>query len=608
MEDLTLAEGSSETPVEALSLTDFLDLATLQEIQDSFAALASVKAYITDAEGRALTQTAPSSEFLRRQRAIAAAEDKADGTAVPTGPAAGGGGAGGGGGGGGGGGAVREGREYVAPIVVSNQRLGTLRMKTTGSPGLDEAKLQQLGEKFGLDARTVRQLLQAASRARNDRPAAIQFLHTLANAIARLCYQEYQVRQRVNELTAVYNVSTMLADARDLSAVLDRTVRVVCEVMDCKAASIRLVDEEKDELTIRAAHNLSQEYVNKGRVKLSTSPIDHVALSPKGYEYVRDMSKDPRVKFPRESQQEGIVSMLSVGMRYKGKPVGVLRVYTETERTFGQLKIDLLKAVAAQAAAAIENARLLVETLEAERLEKQVAMAADVQQRMIPAKPPKFDAADLAAVYVPCFELGGDFYDFISLGESDLGMTVADVSGKGVAASLVMAAVRAALRAQADNLYYLYEVVRRINLMLCRDTKPTEFVTLFYGVLDAPTRRFTYCNAGHPPALVLRAAKLLELGSDDMVLGVDPDQQYRQHIMQLQQGDLMLIYTDGLTDAMNSRNETFGRARLLESFKRAGASGVSAEVVAETLLSELRTFVGPARRSDDITLIVARIR
>ena len=572
-----------------LSLTDFLDLATLQEIQDSFAALASVKARITDAEGRPLTQSAPTPEFLHRQRAIAAAEDKVDGEptdhSAENAPA-------------------REGREYVAPIVVNNQRVGQLRMVASTAGTLDEQKLSHIGEKFNLDAKSVRRLLALASRARNDRSASIQFLHMLANAIARLCYQEYQLRQRVNELTAVYNVSTMLADARDLPSVLNRTVKVVCEVLECKAASIRLIEEESDELVIKAVHNLSATYQAKGPVRLSTSGIDHVALSPKGYEYVRDMKLDPRVRYPQESEREGIVSMLSVGMRYKGKSIGVLRMYTEKEQTFSQLRIDLVKAVASQAAAAIENARLLAETLQSERLEEQVAMAVNVQPRMIPREPPAFPSADLSAVYVPCYELGGDFYDFISLGEEDIGLVVADVSGKGVAASLIMAAVRAALRAQTDNVYYLYEVVRRINVMLCRDTKSTEFVTLFYGVLNAPTLRFTYCNAGHPPALVLRGGEIIELGSEDMVVGVEEDQTYHQHIFQLQTGDLLLIYTDGLPDAMNYRQETFGRQRLIEVFRRGGET---AETVAQNLLWELRKFVGISKRTDDITMIVARI-
>src|SRR5207248_6131383 len=122
--------------------------------------------------------------------------------------------------------------------------------------GLDDAKIASLAEKFGMDPKKTRSLLTQMTRAKNTRPAAIQFLFLLANAIARLCFQEYQLRQRINELTVVYNVTMMLADARDLQAVLQRTVQLVSDVMGTKAASIRLIDEEHDELVIKAVHNL----------------------------------------------------------------------------------------------------------------------------------------------------------------------------------------------------------------------------------------------------------------------------------------------------------------------------------------------------------------
>jgi len=246
---------------------------------------------------------------------------------------------------------------------------------------------------------------------------------------------------------------------------------------------------------------------------------------------------------------------------------------------------------------------------EAEALEKQVAMAADVQQRMIPSEPPAVRGLDLASVYVPCYTLGGDLYDFIPLPSDNLGLVVADVSGKGVPASLIMASVRAALRAQADNVYYLYEIVRRLNLMLCRDTKVGEFVTLFYGVYDATNRRLTYCNAGHPPPMLLRDVKVTEFTTDNMILGVDDSEPYRQNFVDLVPGDTLLIYTDGVTDAMNYQRETFGRKRLIEAFAKGGrGGGATADEVAQNILWELRKFVGISQRSDDVTMIVAKVQ
>ncbi len=569
-----------------LRLTDFLDLQTLQEIQDSFAAVANVKAVITDAGGGRITQPAPTTEFLRRQRAIAAAEDNPD---KPQ----------------------KEGTEYVAPIMVNNQRLGTIRMAATRSEGLpiDDARLAILAEKAGLEFRQVKGLAQQISReinrARNVKPAAIQFLFLLANAIARLCFQEFQLRQRINELTAVYTMTMMLSEARDLGKVLQRTAELVCEMMSVKATSIRLVDKESDELVIRAVHNLSAEYLSKGKIRLSQAEIDRVALSPKGYEYVRNMAVDPRILYPQESIREGIVSMLSIGMRYKGRPIGALRLYTSQEQAFTQLQIDMLKAVAAQAAAAIENARLQAETAEADALEKQVMMARDVQQRMMPHSPPDLAGIEFASVYIPCFELGGDFYDFIPLPGDNLGLCVADVSGKGVPASLIMASVRSSLRAHVDYIYYLYEVLQRINTMLYRDTKIGEFVTLFYGVLDTHNRRLTYCNAGHPPGLLLRDGQLLELGSQNMILGIDPAERYTQSVIDLKTNDILLLYTDGVPDAMNFQQQSYGRQRLVDAFMKGGET---AEAVVQNLLWDMRKFVGLTKRTDDVTMIVVKVK
>lgn len=414
-----------------------------------------------------------------------------------------------------------------------------------------------------------------------------------------------QLQQRVDELTALYNITMVLAEARELPKVLNRAVQLVTEAMGVKAASIRLLDKDNDDLVTRAVYNLSSEYLSKGPVLLSKAEIDRIALSPQGYEYVRDMASDPRVIYPDEAAREGIASVLSVGMRYKGKPIGVLRIYTAEEQEFSQLQIDLMKAIASQTAAAIENARLTAESIESAALEKQVQLASDVQHRMLPQSPPRVRGLDLASVYVPCHTLGGDFFDFIPLPYDNVGLVVADVSGKGVPASLIMASVRAALRAQVDNLFYVYEVMQRLNTMLCRDTKPTEFVTLLYGVLDVPNRRLTYCNAGHPPAMLLRDGQVTELDANNMVLGIDCNERYLQSILHLKPNDTLLLYTDGLADAMNFQKQTFGRQRIIEAFKQ---STGTAETIAQNVLWTARKFVGMTARNDDVTMMVAKMQ
>src|ERR1051325_3541321 len=149
---------------------------------------------------------------------------------------------------------------------------------------------------------------------------------------------------------------------------------------------------------------------------------------------------------------------------------------------------------------------------------------------MMPLQPPKAPGLDVAALYVPCFELGGDFYDFIPLGDHSVVITVADVVGKGLPASLLMASVRAAMRAQADNVYDLDEIVSRVNKSMSQDMQSNEFITLWYGVVDYRHKQLTYASAGHEPAILLRNGKLTELAVGGMVIGVDPEQRYDKQV------------------------------------------------------------------------------
>lgn len=560
-----------------LKLTDFVDRAILQEIQDAFAAVANVRASIFDSDGELLTQPTPSRDFLARQRSIAESEARE--------------------------GPQKEGREYVAPIQIGAHRFGTIRMKPAAGAEVDEGKLQQIAEKFALDLKQLKSINTSLSRLKDGRPAAIQFLYLLANAIAKIGYQEYLLRQRVVELTAIYDVTSMLSESRDLAAVLQRTAEMVCEVIGTRSSSIRLVDRDADELVMKAAHNLSRKYLQKGPIRLKDSAVDREALSPTGFAYVANMAADPRTVYPDSAREEGIISELAVGMRYKGKAIGVLRVYSAAEQAFDRQKIDLLRSIAAQAAAAIENARLYEERLAAAQLEKQIRIAATVQRRLLPKDPPRVEGIELASMYVPCYELGGDFFDFIPFPDENVGIVVADVSGKGVPASLIMASVRSALRAQVDNLYYLYEVMGRLNLMLARDTDPGEFVTLFYGVVDARTRRLTYCSAGHPPAFLRRDGQVHELDSLNMVLGVNPDEQFQQSILELQPGDAILLYTDGLFDAVNFQGERFGIQRIREALSRGGDTAGS---IVHSILWDMRKFVGLTKPADDVTMVTLR--
>ena len=229
-----------------------------------------------------------------------------------------------------------------------------------------------------------------------QRTASVQFLYLLANALSRLCSQEMQLRQRIQELTALFNISTMLTGSRGLQQILDRITRGVAEAMRVKSCSLRLLDEHRDELIIKSVWGLSEKYLKKGPVTVAMSPVERSVLAGNTV-YIADMAADERVMYPHESEQEGIVSSLVVGLMYKDRPIGVLRVYTAEVHEFSEVEKKLLESIASQAAVAIENSRLQEETLEKDRLERQVQIAAEVQRRMMPSKAPKHHGVDISS-------------------------------------------------------------------------------------------------------------------------------------------------------------------------------------------------------------------
>ncbi|MFW6059088.1 MAG: SpoIIE family protein phosphatase [Phycisphaeraceae bacterium] len=578
--------GSASTPAAPpLGLTDFLDVASLQDVQDSFSALTRLLTTIHDADGAPVT--APTDAAHRAQsdawlEQLITDEDT-------------------------------DGHRFTAPIIVEGQALGSITIEPeTAGDGQRGAFDPQARDQFiaatkklGLDDAQSRKLADAAEDAfAPSRASSIQFLYLLANNIARLCYQEYHARQRIKELSALHKVSTLVSAQRDLKQVLDTAARSVTEVMNVKGAMIRLIDRQRNnELVARAIHNLSDDYIKKGSIRLDESEIYRTALEGK-CAYVEDMATDPRVLFQENARREGLVSMLCAGMIYQGKPIGVIQLFTGEVRRFTRFEINLVHSMTHLLATAIENARLDQARLENQRMLRQLQLAADVQRRLLPAARPHLPPLDIAARYVPSFELGGDFYDFIDL-DGHLGIAVGDVVGKGVAASLLMASVRASLRAYAQDLYDLDEVISRVNHALCHDTLDNEFATLWYGVFDPVGLRVTFCNAGHELPLLLRDGEIHPMDTGGMIVGVDPHQRYDKALWDLKPGDALLLYTDGLVDAFNGDGERFGRARIEQALRE--ASDKPANELLNHVIWSMRKFTGTRRSLDDTTLVAMRV-
>lgn len=494
----------------------------------------------------------------------------------------------------------------LIPIVAGPSRLGTLVLGDRPSQTWTDEHARGLAGRWQLDADA---LIAAARRcapwSEPDRRTAVDLGTLAASMLARLCRQERQLQHRIDELSVVYDVAGMLADAKSLQELLDRIARKVCEVMQTKACSIRLLDEHTGELIIKATYNLSERYLQKGPVVVDRHPIDVEAVKG-NLLYIEDVPNDPRVKYPEDARDEGLISCLVCGMLYRDKPVGVIRVYTGEKHRFSHFEESLLRAIADQAAVAIVNARLYEAALEAERNERQLKYAGDVQRRMIPAAPPNWPGALFGCIYKPSREVGGDFYDFIELPGDNLGIAIADVIGKGLPAALIMASLRSVLRVYTYHIYDVERIMSQVNDHMCRETRSNEFATVFYGVLMAGAKRFTFCNAGHEPPLLVRDDRVVTLDAGGMAIGVASGQTFDKGILELQSGDVLVLCTDGVVESMNFAEEEYGRQRLADSCRK--YAHLEPAQIVKNILWDVRRFIGFSDLADDMTMVAIKVK
>jgi sigma-B regulation protein RsbU (phosphoserine phosphatase) len=461
--------------------------------------------------------------------------------------------------------------------------------------------------------------LPGDARVRLERAIAL-----LAQATGEIVQYEAELRDRVREVTALSRMSSLLVRAAGPEKVLQVALDSALDVLELDAGSIVLFRENPDggiapleeDILLKASRGLSREWL-ENPLPLSKDRVFDRAVLAGAMVVVEDLLLDDRVLIRDEVRREGLRSAIQAGLVFNNRRLGVIRLYARSVRRFDDADKRLLAALAGQAAVALEQARLLRFEQEEQRVQRQLQLAADVQRRMLPRSVPGTPQLDVAAKYIPSFELGGDFYDFIDL-SGHVGIAIGDVVGKGIAAALLMASVRSSLRAHAQEVYDLDEVVVRVNQALCRDMRDDEFASLWYGVIDPAKLRLTYCSAGHEPPIIVRVpahrpptpADVDELSVGGMVVGIDPSQRYQRAVFDLRPRDVLVAYTDGVCDAVNFAGERFGKARVRQATLNALQKGgeISAASILEHILWEVRQFAGLAPVPDDKTLVVLRVR
>jgi phosphoserine phosphatase RsbU/P len=411
----------------------------------------------------------------------------------------------------------------------------------------------------------------------------------------------FDTRRKSLERAVLLEVGRALALPLGLAQVLEAIMDQLRRIVHYDAAGIYLLEKETGQIAAEATRGYPPEFSQDDRLKFGEGIVGWVAKTGESVS-VADTRADTRYLVARQQTR----SELACPIVSQGRIIGVFNLENDELDAYHEGHLEFLKTFASQAAAAIERARLLNQALEARNLERELEIARGIQSSFLPEGPPAIPGLDLAGLNIPYREVGGDYFDYIRIVDNQLGLAIGDVSGKGVAAALLMAAFRASLLAEIRNHFAIRRILKKVNRLLYESTDDGKFVTAFYGVLDAKNRVFTFANAGHNPPLLLRANGTVEwLSEGGLPLGVMEDAKYEERPVALATGDVLVLYTDGVTEASNDIEDQYGVERL-EALVRKNATRPAAEIV-EALRDEVVTFTGARHLNDDLTVVVARL-
>ncbi|OGO36320.1 MAG: hypothetical protein A2W35_03145 [Chloroflexi bacterium RBG_16_57_11] len=410
-------------------------------------------------------------------------------------------------------------------------------------------------------------------------------------------------------LTLLYQLSQTFNSSLDLDEVLNRVMDEVIVATRAERGFLMLFDD-LGELAFRAARGMDQNTIQEPMFQISLSVVHGVARQGQPV-LTGDAQVDPRFSMRQSVKLLGLRSVLCVPLHIQDRILGTIYVDNRIQAgIFSQEDLDLLNSIASSASIAIENARLYKLAVEKGRLERELQMARQVQLSLLPSEVPETPGWEFAARWLPARQVAGDYYDFIPSQNGQLGLVVADVSDKGMPAALFMALSRSIVRASLDPNLSPAESIQRANRLICQDSTSGMFITLFYALLDLQAGRVAYVNAGHNPALFYQRGDrpgqgaMSRLGRTGMALGVEIDTPYEYRSLALNPGDFLVLYTDGITDALNPEGDSFGMHHL-ENLVLAHREE-TAQQIGIALESAIQDFTGGAPGFDDITLMIVR--
>lgn len=425
----------------------------------------------------------------------------------------------------------------------------------------------------------------------------------LAEAIGRLLDQlaeaSSQLTLRDEDVSTLLNLGLTVPAQDDLAFSQTQLLKAATHLTNSRSAAFFLLDSNTRRLKLRALYQLTGSEVVAPERELCDSAPDLRAMADAPVVVRAD--RPGALPILPSSMHVGLVA----GVQSDQAPFGTLWVYDRRDKQYNQRDRHILQSIAAQFAAVLERSALLHGSAQQDRLYRDLEAAAhsqcDVNLRSLP-----LDARyEIAARCTSCYELGGDLCESLPLENSRIAVAVGDASGNSIPAAMIMSAVRGALRTHPASADDVTRRIVEINKTLCHITNAQQFMSLCYGVLDPATRCFVYCNAGHPSPLLFRDGQAICLDSHGLLLGVLPDAEYDCSTLQLDRGDLLVLYSDGISEARNAGHVLFGTAGIISSVCETPCG--TAQQTLETVWRQVVTHVADSRFGDDRTLLMLRI-
>jgi phosphoserine phosphatase RsbU/P len=419
-----------------------------------------------------------------------------------------------------------------------------------------------------------------------------------AVALANARLYEIVIREkRENQL--LFKLGLELARTLRLEDLLPLLVGLLSELIEFNAVGIYLYHQGSEILEWFYGHGYPEGSEEMVRLKVGEGAVGWVAEHLEAL-VISDVKTDDRYLCARPQTTSEVV----VPLMTESELVGVFNLESDHRDGFSDRDLRLLGAFGNQAAIAIQRVWYHDEAIEKRRLEEEIRIARRIQRRLLPTEKPVVPGFDVAAFNIPSLEVSGDAYDFVDITDDQFGVMIGDVSGKGIPAGILMASFRASLRAEIRNNYAIGTILSKVNRLMWESSEDTAFVTAVYCVLNTSTGRLTFSNAGHNPVLLLRAdGRECWLDEGGMLLGVFPKVQYNESHIDLADGDMLVFYTDGITEATSATDEMFGPQRLLE-VAREREVGETSHAICRRLLTAVYSHCQGTHVADDLTAIV----